>query len=147
MHSFETTLTKLANTGFGHEHMGKLDGKVHRNWPLIIQTCDKMVMKFSHIWIIYSDVAINRSSPVTDQNWIQYLLYLNQLWYIFIWNSHLVEQVFDFQSNNVLLECLVNQFPQVAQKLGCHYQALDWEPFLEIQMCMFLALIDRKNVV
>ena len=32
-----------------------------------------------------------------DQNWIQYLLYLNQLWYMFIWNSHLVEQVFDFQ--------------------------------------------------
>ena len=44
----------------------------------------------------YTDVASNGSSPVTDQNWIQYLLYLNQLWYIFIWNSHLVEQVFDF---------------------------------------------------
>ena len=52
-----------------------------------IQTCPKER---------YTDVASNGSSPVTDQNWIQYLLYLNQLWYIFIWNSHLVEQVFDF---------------------------------------------------
>jgi len=55
---------------------------------------------------IYSDVASNESAPgVTDQNWIQYLLYLNQLWYIFIWKSNLVEQVHLY----VLLECAVNQ--------------------------------------
>ena len=34
------------------------------------------------------------SSSVTDQTWIQYLLYINQRGYIFIWNSHLEEQVF-----------------------------------------------------
>ena len=43
---------------------------------------------------MYSDVASNRSSPVTDENWIQYLLYLNQLWNIFTWNSDLVELIF-----------------------------------------------------
>ena len=26
---------------------------------------------------------------------------------------------------------------QVAEKLDCHYQELDWEPILEIQMCVF----------
>ena len=27
--------------------------------------------------------------------------------------------------------------PQVAEKLDCYYQALDGEPILEIQMCVF----------
>jgi len=27
--------------------------------------------------------------------------------------------------------------PQVADILDCHYQALDGEPLLEIQMCVF----------
>jgi len=31
--------------------------------------------------------------------------------------------------------------PQVAKKLGCHYQGLDSEPFLEIQMCGFTYLL------
>jgi len=40
-------------------------------------------------------------------------------------------------SKNVLPEYAVNQSPQVAEKLGCYYQAFNWEPFLGIQMCMF----------
>jgi len=41
-----------------------------------------------------------------------------------------------FKSKNVLLECAVNQ-SLVAEKLDCHYQAFDVEPFLEIQVCVF----------
>ena len=86
---------------------------------------------------MYSDVASNESSPVTDQNWIQYLLYLNQRWYMFIWNRHLVEQVFDFQKQKCFTWMCGLSVPQGAEKLDCHYQALDGEPFLEIQICVF----------
>ena len=53
----------------------------------------------------------------------------------------MVEQVFDFQKQkgNYLNVRLIS--PPVAEKLDCHYQELDGEPFLGIQMCMFLALI------
>jgi len=36
----------------------------------------------------------------------------------------------------------------VAEKLDCHYQALDGEPFLEIQMCVLpnYRHLPRKNI-
>ena len=54
--------------------------------------------------------------------------------------SALIHIYLTLKSKHVLLECAVNQYPKWPKSLIVINNALDVEPFLEIQMCMFTYL-------